>query len=291
MLVTYSCYGASDQFFILKKPVSHAFWQRATVSFVLLPLENLLWTVVPVAISNNNYRLAPSQTGLCACLCRCMPGRSVGWVCRQNSLFLTVSFCFQSGKAQDHNNPAPVTHTHTHTHTFMHRWQPLSSPGLCGYPRGRTHSWTSITSVQKRKSHCTWEIAAHTPHACLTQSLSSISPSLPPTLLPLRDGLPLSFLPLSLPPPLSLTLSLSLSDALLTKSRLLSSELISVIYSLFSYQHCLMWSETSGRWTRRKRERGTTHMRSHTHTHTRSWTHSLIQSLPGAGDKSWLPLD
>ena len=214
MLVTYSCYGASDQFFILKKPVSHAFWQRATVSFVLLPLENLLWTVVPVAISNNNYRLAPSQTGLCACLCRCMLGRSVGWVCRQNSLFLTVSFCFQSGKAQDHNNPAPVIHTHTHTHTHTHLHAQVAAVELARAVRVSTGENTLMNEHHERAKA---QEPLHLRNCCshpprLSHSVSllhiSLAPSRPPSFARWAPSL---FSPsLSSSPPLSLSLSLSL---------------------------------------------------------------------------------
>lgn len=110
----------------------------------------------------------------------------------------------------------------------------------------------SIVSIQKRTSHSTLKNCfSHPPF--LSHSVSLFCVSLPP-LLDLDTLSP------------SPSTSLSLSDALLTKSRLLSSELCSVIYSLFSCQH--------RRAVGGGRERGR--------------RNSLIQSVPVAVDKSWL---
>lgn len=68
---------------------------------------------------------------------------------------------------------------------------------------------------------------------------------------------------------LSPSLALSLSDALLSKSRLLCSELFCDLFLIF------VSTLPSGRWTERERGR----------------THSPIQSLPGVGGKSWLRTD
>lgn len=87
----------------------------------------------------------------------------------------------------------------------------------------------------------------------------------------------------------SLLVSPSLSDALLTKSRLLCSELSLwfIPYFHINTASCDLRRVVVG-WSERERERGGGHTCIYTHT---SWTHSLIQSVPGAGDKCWLLLD
>lgn len=85
----------------------------------------------------------------------------------------------------------------------------------------KIHFGKTISSMWRHKSHSTLKITVHTPYACLTQSLSSISPSLPP-LLDLH----------------SLLLSPSLSQMFFWQSQGCSVVNSPVIYSLFSYQHC-----------------------------------------------------
>lgn len=67
---------------------------------------------------------------------------------------------------------------------------------------------------------------------------------------------------------ISLSLPLSLSRYV-DKVKAALKWTVSVIYSLFSYQDCLMWSETSGEWTKRERRR--THGLSHSVTIWCGW--------------------
>lgn len=96
-------------------------------------------------------------------------------------------------------------HTHTHIKAQLTGIQLQKSNSRVAVMKMRL--WASSIVVQKRKCHCTWEIAIHTPRACLTWSLSSVSP--PPSFACLLDVI---------------SLFLALPVALLTKSRLLCRE-------------------------------------------------------------------
>lgn len=128
------------------------------------------------------------------------------------------------------------------------------------WPRWKSaHEWASWIWIQER--HCTCEIAINTPNP-LTQRLS---------LLPLPSLLTCSVDVLSLP----------LSDALFTKSRLLWSDYLCDLFFFFLYQHYLLWSETCGWWMKREGE----------DTHAFAHSPGLTQLLPGVGDKRELLSD
>lgn len=149
-----------------------------------------------------------------------------------------------------------VTHTHTHARTRMH-----SCTGNNGWTQSGcevSHNEDPLENehhelVKAQKVTALWKIAIHPPPPCLSYSVSFLRILLPPSFAWFK---------------LSLLLSPPLSDTLLTKSRLLCSELFCDLFLIF---HINTACVVGGR-----RERGR--------------THSPIQSLPGADDKSWLLL-
>lgn len=159
--------------------------------------------------------------------------------------FYNVSF--ESGKALHYSNTAWVVCTHLDSHAHVELTQAAWLSTM------KIYSWTSIMCLWKRKSRCILNnCLSHLP--CLSHLVSFFCVSLPPTFLCLIY---------------TLSLSPSLSQTLSCQSQGCSVVNWSVIYSLFSYQHCWV---VGGR-----RQRGR--------------TRSPAQSLPGAADRSWVQLD